>query len=295
MEKAVDLGLKECQQCGLCCTQTTCIPFPDELPDIANYLGISVKVLLDTYYRDYTFPKTNVVAKRPWKEAQKCIFLIGFTKCEIYKVRPIAAQVYRCWEDTTLKDELLVTRLTLAWAKRLHSSIKNKEDFYRYPMIFPNGDWGKFTCAKCGKCCTSPLQLMVSDEDIARIESLGHKDFHHKWRITYISKWSGKREKKIINVVDQSSGYCIFHNPETKLCEIYEHRPDVCRLFPYTNFSLPEDLGKIVLIMKPQPFCKAVGKGPQVNYEDLISLTTNILRNDYIIYGKIVTSEVVGE
>ena len=46
---AANLGMKKCLRCGLCCYSYPCIPRPDEIEPIANYLGLSVRQLIDKY------------------------------------------------------------------------------------------------------------------------------------------------------------------------------------------------------------------------------------------------------
>jgi len=62
--------------------------------------------------------------------------------------------------------------------------------------------------------------VLLSSEDVARIESLGYdkKEFAVK---------SGPYVK--LRKVD---GYCYFFDPYEKTCEIYPYRPVSCKLYP---------------------------------------------------------------
>jgi len=74
-------------------------------------------------------------------------------------------------------------------------------------------------CIRCGKCC-SRAEVLLSSEDITRIESLGYDKKEFTVR-------SGPFVK--LRKVD---GYCYFFDPYEKTCEIYPYRPLSCRLYP---------------------------------------------------------------
>ena len=76
-----------------------------------------------------------------------------------------------------------------------------------------------FPCKKCGKCCEN-TEMPLTRDDVERILSLGYKleDFA-EFRGGFL---------RLRNV----NGRCVFNDPETKLCRIYESRPEGCRLYP---------------------------------------------------------------
>ncbi|MEM2193633.1 MAG: YkgJ family cysteine cluster protein [Candidatus Methanomethylicia archaeon] len=76
-----------------------------------------------------------------------------------------------------------------------------------------------FQCIKCGRCCEN-TEMILLREDIERIASLGFKteDF-----VVYNK---GFHRLKNIN------GKCVFLNPKTRLCSIYDWRPKGCKLYP---------------------------------------------------------------
>lgn len=82
-----------------------------------------------------------------------------------------------------------------------------------------------FECTKCGECCR-PL-VMVNEEDIARIEQAGHKDFVD---IDHL-------EEKPVKVLKQKLGVCMFlkKQGEDFVCSIYHHRPEICRKYPFVE------------------------------------------------------------
>ncbi|OGM03182.1 hypothetical protein A3K72_01320 [Candidatus Woesearchaeota archaeon RBG_13_36_6] len=77
---------------------------------------------------------------------------------------------------------------------------------------------GKLDKGRCGLCCS--LVVKIFEEDIKRIENLGHKrDFF----VENIE--NNKKALKRIN------GYCRFLVIKEGIatCTIYDHRPKVCR------------------------------------------------------------------
>jgi len=89
----------------------------------------------------------------------------------------------------------------------------------------------KFKCLEnCGKCCER-LEIPLRDEDIARIEELGYS----AWEFVDYEKLFYRGDKFIGYAIKKRpfDGACIFLDPETKKCRIYDHRPLACRLYPF--------------------------------------------------------------
>ncbi len=97
---------------------------------------------------------------------------------------------------------ILVSVRMLYRALRVHSLSKRKHEF---------------GCFKCGKCCT--LEVEPTEEDIKRVESLGHK------RTNFMD---GKCLKRV-------KGKCVFLKRQGKyyICSVHEHKPRVCREWPF--------------------------------------------------------------
>lgn len=93
----------------------------------------------------------------------------------------------------------------------------------------------KFNCLQCGRCCTFHVKL--TNDDIENIKKSG-----------FALEIEEKRGDKYIK---RKNGYCPYmavKDGKSK-CEIYSHRPDVCRNFP----------GKKILGMKANDIrCRAV-------------------------------------
>jgi Fe-S-cluster containining protein len=113
---AEDVGANECQKCGYCCHKRTCIPTPDELKKIAEFLGLSVidaikqYFCVDTQRYDYYWVKP-LGANRLDRGGQlldadetfdegKCVFLTDDNLCRIHDVKPASAKAQRCWMES---------------------------------------------------------------------------------------------------------------------------------------------------------------------------------------------------
>lgn len=89
----------------------------------------------------------------------------------------------------------------------------------------------KFKCVEnCGRCCRE-LEIPLRDEDVVAMEELGY------------SAWEFVDYEKMFYRGDRFLGYaikkrpfddaCVFLDPETRRCRIYERRPLACRLYPF--------------------------------------------------------------
>ena len=129
-----------------------------------------------------------------------------------------------------------------------------------------------FKCKRCATCCS--LDVMLNDDEIKYFG----KSVDINWRTT----------KKLLK---GSSMICCFLKGKT--CTIYDHRPKLCRAYPFS--SVPEDdlsslnvnvppsalriqgnNGKKYLIIYDDE-CPGMGKGERdiSNCEEILSLKTN--------------------
>lgn len=76
---------------------------------------------------------------------------------------------------------------------------------------------GRFVCFKCGNCCRLRF-IHLTQDDIERIQSQGHRDFYDDIGREHMMK--------------RSKGRCVFIGRDDS-CSIYELRPEVCRKFPF--------------------------------------------------------------
>jgi Fe-S-cluster containining protein len=89
-----------------------------------------------------------------------------------------------------------------------------------------------YDCLKCiGYCCAIYDRVEVSKKDIARLA----KHFGttpDKARRKFTKQYS-KKERILKRTPDPIFGEsCMFQDPETRLCSIYEARPQTCRDWP---------------------------------------------------------------
>lgn len=133
------IGATECQKCGFCCHRRACVPTVEELKEIAKFLKLTVKETIDTYMCIDKVNKTLYCVKPigvnqqhllgkllSWEQTYnegKCIFFQN-NLCKIYKVRPLMAQSFECWDYKY--DNSAITKITESW--------KNTplETFYKY-------------------------------------------------------------------------------------------------------------------------------------------------------------------
>jgi len=80
-------------------------------------------------------------------------------------------------------------------------------------------------CSNCGRCCES-TEMMLSQEDIERLERLGFS--REDFTVT-----GSDGLPRLRNVGER----CYFYGSEEKKCQVYEHRPLGCFLYPviYSN------------------------------------------------------------
>lgn len=109
-------GETACVRCGMCCVRRTCIPLPDEIPAIAEFLGLTVEELIKQYMvadrtggEDVAHLKWANTAQRDvtgtflsWcrtYDIAPCIFMDedGICTCRIWEARPQNARNTACW------------------------------------------------------------------------------------------------------------------------------------------------------------------------------------------------------
>ena len=91
----------------------------------------------------------------------------------------------------------------------------------------------KFDCLQCvGYCCAIYERVLVKPRDIRRLaKHFGVTPEVAARRYTKIQPATGERVlRRTSDPIFQQS--CIFQDAQTRLCSIYEARPDVCREWP---------------------------------------------------------------
>lgn len=100
--------------------------------------------------------------------------------------------------------------------------------------------WKKYVSGMCtgchGGCCTMPVE--VGGKDLIRLGVVTEDEITHSLKKTVKRLL---REKIIVSyrqgtdlfmLSQKANRDCLFLNSETRLCTVYEKRPEVCRQFP---------------------------------------------------------------
>ncbi len=104
---------------------------------------------------------------------------------------------------------------------------------------FPSS-WVKFEsglCIKCkGVCCTMPVEVKSADLirlNIASVDELQQSVKKTAKRLKKFGVISSYREGTDLFMLSQKTNEdCYFLDSKTRLCTVYENRPETCRDFP---------------------------------------------------------------
>jgi Fe-S-cluster containining protein len=75
-------------------------------------------------------------------------------------------------------------------------------------------------CSHCGVCCEN-TEMLLSDADIEHLERKGHDEQN----FTRYDRHGYARLKN-------RDGLCVFYDVEKRQCQVYEYRPQGCRIYP---------------------------------------------------------------
>lgn len=83
-----------------------------------------------------------------------------------------------------------------------------------------------FECDHDGSCenirlCCIDTEMTLTKRDVERIEGIGYDK-----KVFLVKSKDGFCELRNVD------GHCYFYDPSTKLCEIYDFRPEGCRYYP---------------------------------------------------------------
>lgn len=87
--------LFKCHRCGKCCTELGLPYDPERIPDIAEFLGITVEEVIHTYYGYPAGDGQHWISED--HKRKPCPFLIADEDkkaCSIYPVRPSGCRAY---------------------------------------------------------------------------------------------------------------------------------------------------------------------------------------------------------
>jgi len=119
----------------------------------------------------------------------------------------------------------------------------------------------KFQCIHCGLCCRLGGPRLTNS-DIKMLENVGYDsklflDTLEETRKSYKSK---KVMKGILK--SKLNGECIFlkrtSNSEKYFCSIYEHRPILCRLYPFDWELIKTENEHIIILLKLLSSCLGI-------------------------------------
>lgn len=119
----------------------------------------------------------------------------------------------------------------------------------------------KFTCTRCGACCTgAPGYVWVSDDEIERLAE------HRGESVEVFLKRFIRRIGRRFSLIERPNGDCIFWQKGTG-CTVYEARPVQCRTWPFweENVETPEDWERV------RGVCPGSGRGELHGVEEIES------------------------
>ena len=95
----------------------------------------------------------------------------------------------------------------------------------------------KFKCTACGDCCTgAPGYVWVTNAEIADLAD------GLKVEVEFFEKNYVRRVGIRKSLVEFPNGDCVFFDNQSRKCQVYEHRPQQCRTWPFwdSNLKSPE-------------------------------------------------------
>ncbi len=108
--------------------------------------------------------------------------------------------------------------------------------------------WSRYRAGLCdtcaANCCTMPLEVQLSD--LVRLELVDPFEAEHE-EPRHIAKRLLKarlidhfnHKNAIFTMARRASGDCNFLDPKTRLCTVYDKRPETCRLHPQKKSPKP--------------------------------------------------------
>lgn len=91
-----------------------------------------------------------------------------------------------------------------------------------------NHELEKFTCQRCGFCCSFSGYVLLTDEDAEKIAAFLNLDIY-QFTAQYTEFVIGRQQ---LTLIEQKNGRCIFLDDDN-LCIIQAVKPVQCTSFPY--------------------------------------------------------------
>lgn len=118
----------------------------------------------------------------------------------------------------------------------------------------------RFQCTQCGRCCTgSPGYVWVDDAEILAIAE------HLDRPVGEVRLMHTRLARGRVSLREHANGDCIYLDPQTRLCRVYEVRPKQCRTWPFwnSNVASPEAWEQTKQV------CPGAGQGAFVSAEEV--------------------------
>lgn len=118
----------------------------------------------------------------------------------------------------------------------------------------------QFSCTQCGACCSGePGFVWVDKEEVTSIAKhmdMNEEDFRDKFV---------RREGNRYSLKEYPDGDCIFLDPKTRGCMVYESRPIQCRTWPFWSSNVATKKAWA----ETCEACPGAGKGKLYNFEQI--------------------------
>ncbi len=118
----------------------------------------------------------------------------------------------------------------------------------------------QFECTQCGGCCSgAPGFVWVNGEEVLALASVMKMD-EEEFRDKFVRR-VGSRS----SLIEYPDGDCIFLDPKTRGCLVYEARPIQCRTWPFWSSNLKTKLDWEQTCQA----CPGAGQGKLYNIEHI--------------------------
>ena len=117
-----------------------------------------------------------------------------------------------------------------------------------------------FECTQCGNCCSGPGAgyVWVNEQEVRSLaNAMGMSD-----QLDEVERKFTRRVGTRVSLVEYSDGDCIFLDPNSRTCSVYESRPVQCRTWPFWKSTVNE----------PKDWAKAAKGCPGCNQGKLYAL-----------------------
>lgn len=118
----------------------------------------------------------------------------------------------------------------------------------------------RFECTQCGACCSgAPGYVWVNQAEVRELAEhmkMSEADFRDKFV---------RREGNRYSLKEYPDGDCIFLDPKSRGCMVYEARPIQCRTWPFW----PSNLGTQKAWKDACEECPGAGKGKLYSLEQI--------------------------